>query len=147
MKNMLVIVTLMAAATPSLSAQVEGDSIRLRVPPSREWTFGRFVALDGERITINHADGNQSYSLQALGRFEVRRRKNVAATLLAPTLGALAGAGAAILTRPANRESIFGSDTKALAVSAGIGLVIGVIDLSVSPWRWKRVRLGVRAAT
>lgn len=147
------VLTLMAVGTPPMVAQsqgdsvLQGDSVRLRVPPSRQWTYGRFVALGDERLTISHADSSQSYSLQTVGRFEVRRRKNAAVTLISSTLACMAGAGLAILTRPADRKSIFGSDGAELAVAAGFGLTLGAIDLGISRWRWSRVRLGVKAAT
>jgi hypothetical protein len=147
MKSALAIVALLAIATPPLSAQIQGDSIRLRVPPSRAWTHGRFLSPDDDRLTISHADSIQSYSLGTIGRFEMRRRKSVAVTLVSSTLAAMAGAGLAILIRPDNRKSIFGSDGAALAVSAGLGLAVGALELSISPWHWKRVHPGVKAAT
>jgi hypothetical protein len=147
MKSTLAVVALIAVGTPAVTAQIQGDSVRLRVSGSRAWTYGRLASLNDDSLTISHADSSQSHSFQSVGRFEIRRRKSVAGTLLGPVLGGLAGAGLAILTRPANRKSIFGSDGAALAVAAGVGLTIGAIDLGVNPWHWKRVRLGRRAAT
>src|ERR1044071_7047135 len=147
MKSTLVILALIGAATPPMLAQIQGDSIRLRVSRSHVWTHGRVVSLDDERLTISHPDSTHSYSLRTIGRFAIRRRKSVAVTLLSSTLACMAGAGLAIVTRPANRKSIFGSDGAALAVSAGLGLGLGAVELGISPWHWKRVHLGVEAAT
>jgi hypothetical protein len=147
MKVTLAVVALIALGTSPMAGQIQGDSVRLRVSPSRLWTYGRFASLKGDWLTISHADSSQSYSLQGVRRFDVRRRKSVAGTLVGSTVACMAGAGLAILTRPANQKSIFGSDGAALAVSAGLGLTLGAIDLSINPWRWKRVRLGGNAAT
>jgi hypothetical protein len=137
--------TLLVLAASPLDAQAAGDSIRLRVFPSRTWTHGRIVSLDGGQLTLSQEQSTQSFQLATISRLEIRTRKKPAVTLLEDAFAATLGAGLAILTRPANRRSIFGSDTKALAVSAGLGLGIGLIELSVAPWRWKRVRVGVAA--
>ena len=146
MRTTVVLLAIAGAATAPMSGQVPGDSIRLRLPPSRAWTYGRLVSTEAGQLTITHADSNQSYSFQTVGRFEVRRRKNVALNLLAPALAAMAAEGVAALIRPADQESVFGTGATPYVVAAGIGLAIGAIDLAISPWQWKRVRLGVKAA-
>lgn len=145
MKGTAAVLALMAVGTPPMAAQIEGDSVRLRIPPPRTWTYGRFVSLSDSLLTISHADSSQSYSLQTVGRLEVRRRKNVALTLIGSTVGCVAGVGLAILVRPSDRKSIFGSDGAELAVAAGVGFAVGAIDLAISGWRWDRVRLRVKA--
>src|SRR5438046_2521026 len=58
-------------AAPRVSAQVAGDSIRIRIPPSSVWTHGRFVSRDGGQLMVSHAAGDQSYPLQSIGRLGV----------------------------------------------------------------------------
>src|SRR5204862_3072959 len=98
---MRIIVSVLACfvvAAPPMSAQVAGDSIRIRIPPSAVWTHGRFVSRDSGQLMVSHAERDQSYPLQSIGRL-------------------------------------------------GVGLGVGLIELSVSPWHWKPVRVGLKAAT
>jgi len=132
-------------AAPALSGQVAGDSIRLRIPPSKAWTHGRLVSLDSGQLIVNQAARDQTYALQSVGRLEVRRRKNRAATLVGDTFACAAGAAIGGLVRPKNTRPLFGSDGANIGVAAGVGFVVGLIELSVSPWHWKRVRVGVKA--
>jgi hypothetical protein len=144
MKHIAAILALVTAVTPPISAQVQGDSIRLEVPPSREWTRGRLVSLDSSRLTITYLDGNQSYPLQTLGRVEVWRRKGTAGTLLRWTLITEAGTALIILTSPGEKTRTYAG---AVALSAGFGLSLGAIELKKYPWTWKRLRFSVKAAT
>jgi hypothetical protein len=147
---MRIIVSVLAffvVAAPPMLGQAAGDSIRLRIPPSSVWTHGRFVSLDSGQLMVSQAERDQSYPLQSIGRLEVRRRKNAVATVVGATLGCAAGAALAGLIRPDNRRPLFGSDGANIAVAAGVGLAVGLIDISVSPWHWKRVRVGLKAAT
>jgi hypothetical protein len=147
---MRIIVSVLACfvvAAPPMSAQVAGDSIRTRIPPSSVWTHGRFVSRDSGQVMVSHAERDQSYPLQSIGRLEVRRRKNPVATVVGTTVACAAGAALAGLVRPDNRRPLFGSNGANIAVAAGVGLAVGLIEISVSPWHWKRVRVGLKAAT
>ena len=137
------LLALMVVAAPGLTGQVVGDSIRLRIPPSKTWTYGRIVSLDSSQLILSQAESTQSYPLTNIGRVEVRRRKNPGLTVLADVLASAAGASVAIVARPANSRSVFGSDGAAVAVSAGVGLAVGLIELGASPWHWKRVHIGI----
>jgi len=147
MRLVLPVLAFTVVASRPMSGQVSGDSVRLRIPPSSAWTHGRFVSLDSSQLMVGQAERNEAYSLQSIGRLEVRRRKNPVATVLGSALACAAGAALGGLIRPDNRRPLFGSDGANIAVAGGVGFAIGLIELSVSPWHWKRVRLGVRAAT
>lgn len=142
MKNAAVLLALLAMAPAGLAAQAQGDSIRLRVPPSRAWTQGHFVSLDATQLTITHADSNQTYPVQMIGRLEVRRHKKVGVTLLTASLACMAGAALVALPRPNDQQKV--SDGVAIAIAGGIGLGFGALELLVEPWHWKRVRVGVQ---
>jgi len=96
---------------------------------------------------VSHAERDQSYPLQSIGRLEVRRRKNPVVTVVGSTVACAAGAAFAGLVRPDNRRPLFGSNGANIVVAAGAGLGVGLIELSVSPWHWKRVRVGLKPAT
>ena len=147
MKVMLVVLAFVAVASRPTSGQVAGDSVRLRIRPSSTWTHGRFVSLDSSQLFLNQADQNQSYPLQNVARFEVRRPKHRVATVLGAGLACAAGAALANLVRPDDSKALFGSDGANVAVAGGFGLVLGLINVSVHPFEWRRVRLGVRAGT
>jgi len=145
---MRVIVSVLACfvvAAPSMSGQAAGDSIRLRIPPSKAWTHGRLVSLDSGQLIVSQAARDETYGLKTIGRLEVRRRKNRAATLVGDAFACAAGAAIGGLVRPKNTRPLFGSDGANIGVAAGVGFVVGLIELSVSPWHWKRVRVGVKA--
>ena len=145
---MRVIVSVLACfivAAPSMSGQAAGDSIRLRIPPSKAWTHGRLVSLDSGQLIVSQAARDETYGLKTIGRLEVRRRKNRAATLVGDAFASAAGAAIGGLVRPKNTRPLFGSDGANIGVAAGVGFVVGLIELSVSPWHWKRVRVGVKA--
>ena len=147
---MRIIVSVLACfvvAAPPMSAQVAGDSIRIRIPPSSVWTHGRFVSRDSGQLMVSRAERTQSYPLQTVGRLEVRRRKNPVGTVVGTTVACAAGAALAGLVRPDNRRPLFGSNGANIAVAAGVGFGVGLIELSVSPWHWKRVRVGLKGAT
>jgi hypothetical protein len=145
MRVIVSVLACFATTAPAMSGQAAGDSIRLRIPPSRAWTHGRLVSLESGQLIVNQAAHDQTYAVQNIGRFEVRRRKNRAATLVGDTIACAAGAAIGGLVRPKNTRPLFGSDGANIGVAAGVGFVVGLIELSVSPWHWKRVRVGVRA--
>jgi hypothetical protein len=145
MRVIVSVLACFAMTAPAMSGQAAGDSIRLRIPPSRAWTHGRLVSLESGQLIVNQAAHDQTYAVQNIGRFEVRRRKNRAATLVGDTIACAAGAAIGGLVRPKNTRPLFGSDGANIGVAAGVGFVVGLIELSVSPWHWKRVRVGVRA--
>ena len=145
---MRIIVSVLACfvvAAPAMSGQAAGDSIRLRIPPSKAWTHGRLVSLDSGQLIVSQAAHDQTYAVQNIGRLEVRRRKNSAATLVGDAFACAAGAAIGGLVRPKNTRPLFGSDGANIGVAAGVGFVVGLIELSVSPWHWKRVRVGLKA--
>lgn len=141
MRVIAVVLSLVMVATPVLPAQAGGDSVRFRVQPSRTWNHARFVSSDAERLTVSEAEINREYALQNVTRLEVRRPKNKVATVLGATLGVAAGVALGNLIRPANQRPLFGSDGANIALGAGVGFVGGLINVSVNPWFWKRVRL------
>src|SRR2546429_8822054 len=96
-------------AAPPMSGQVAGDSIRTRIPPSSDWTHGRFVSRDSGQLMVSQTERDQSYPLQSIGRLEVRRRKNPGATVLGTTVACAAGAALAGLVRPDHRRPLVGS--------------------------------------
>jgi uncharacterized protein DUF6232 len=147
MKVVLVVLAFVVVASRPLSAQVAGDSVRLRIRPSSTWMHGRFVSLDSSQLFVSQADQNQSYPLQNVSRIEVRRPKHRLATVLGAGLACAAGAALANLVRPDDRKALFGSDGANVAVAGGFGVVVGLINVSVHPFEWRRVRLGVRAGT
>jgi hypothetical protein len=145
MKHTMPVLALMTAVMSPMSAQVQGDSIRLQVLPTLEWTHGRFVSLDSPNgLTISLADTTQTYSLQSLGRVEVGRRRSVAGTLLTWVLVSEAGVALAAVTSPREKTGTYAAG---VAVAAGLGLSLGAIELRKYPWRWKRVRFDIKAAT
>ena len=145
MRVIVSVLAFLVVAAPAMFGQALGDSIRLRIPPSSAWTHGRFVALDSSQLMVSQSEHDQSYPLQSIGRLEVRRRKNAVATVVGSAVACASGAALASLVRPDNRRPLFGSDGANVAVSAAVGLVIGLIEISVSPWHWKRVRVAQRA--
>ena len=145
MKHTVALLAMMTAVMSPMSAQVQGDSIRLQVLPTLEWTHGRFVSLDSARgLAIRLADNIQTYPLQTLGRVQVGRPKSVAGTLLRWVLIDEAVVALAAVTSPREKTGTYAAG---VAVAAGIGLSIGAIELKKYPWRWRRVHLGIRAAT
>lgn len=140
MRRILTTLALMALAALPASSQAVGDSVRLRVPPSSAWAHGHLVSLDSIQLTVGQAQGNQSYALQGIGRAEVWRRKNAGGTVLASTIACMAGAGLGIALRSDHRGALTGSTGGDLALAAGVGAAIGLIDLSVRPGRWTRLR-------
>jgi hypothetical protein len=145
MKVILVLLASVLVASRPISAQVAGDSVRLRIRPSSTWMHGRFVSLDSSQLFVSQADQNQSYPLQNVSRIEVRRPKHRVATVLVAGFACAAGAALGTLIRPNDRGPLFGSDGADIAIFGGIGLVGGLINVSVHPFEWRRVRLGVRA--
>ena len=133
------------AAAP-MSGQAAGDSIRFRIPPSSVWTHGSFVSVDSAQLMVSQAEHNQSYPLQSIGRLEVRRRKPALATVLGSTAACALGAVLGNAVRPKDGRPLFGSNGANVAVAAGFGLVVGLIEISVSPWHWQHVRIGLKAA-
>ena len=140
------VLAFLVVVTPPMRGQAAGDSIRLRIPPSSAWTHGRFVALDSTHLVVSQAEKDQAYPLQSIGRLDVRRRKNPAVTVVGSALACAAGAALAALIRPKNREPLFGSEGANIGVAAGVGLAVGLVEISVSPWRWKRERVGLKAS-
>src|SRR2546430_9653464 len=110
-------------------------------------TRGRFVSRESGQVMVRHGERDQSYPLQSIGRLEVRRRKSPVATVVGTTVACAAGAALAGLVRPDNRRPLFCSNGAQITVAAGGGLAVGLIEISVSPWHWKRVRVGLNAAT
>lgn len=145
MRLIVAVLAFLVVAAPPMVGQAAGDSIRLRIPPSSVWTHGRFVSLDSGQLTVSQAELNRSYPRQSIGRLEVRRRKNPFATIVGPAVACALGAAIGNAVRPDGQRPLFGSDGANVAVAAGVGLAVGLIDLSVSPWHWMRVRL--KAAT
>src|SRR5256885_17025416 len=92
-------------AAPPMSGQVAGDSIRIRIPPSSDWTHGRFVSRDSGQLMVSQTERDQSYPLQSIGRLEVRRRKNPVATVVGTTVACAAGAALAGVVRARNRRA------------------------------------------
>lgn len=144
MRIILVVLAFVVATSRPMSAQVAGDSVRLRIRPSSTWTHGRFVSLDSTQLFLSQADQNQSYLLQNVSRMEVRRPKHRLATVLVAGLACASGAALGSLIRPNDRGPLFGSDGADIAIFGGIGLLGGLINVSVHPFEWRRVRLGVR---
>jgi hypothetical protein len=147
---MRIIVSVLACfvvATPPMFGQAAGDSIRFRIPPSSVWTHGQYVSLDSGQFIVSQADRDQSYPLQSIGRLEVRRRKNPVATIVGPVVACALGAALGNVVRPNDQRPLFGSDGANVAVAAGFGLAVGLIDLGISPWHWMRVRVGLKATT
>ncbi len=140
-----IIAVVMVTPLPT-EGQTAGDSVRLRIPPSRDWRYGRLVSMDTSRLVVSHAESQHAYSLQEIGRAEIRTRKKVGVTVLGGILGGVAFMGGFILARPANRKPLFGSDGAALAVGVGCGVAGGLINVAVNPWYWKRTRFRARAA-
>src|SRR2546430_17426144 len=91
MRIIVSVLTCFVVAAPPMSAQVAGDSIRIRIPPSSVWTHGRFVSRDSGQVMVGHAERDQSYPLRSIGRLEVRRRKNPVATVVGTTVACAAG--------------------------------------------------------
>lgn len=141
------VLAFVVVAAPPMSGQAAGDSIRFRIPPSSVWTHGRLVSLDSVQLLVLQAALEQSYPVQSLGRLEVRRRKPAAATIVGATVACALGAALAGLVRPKDRRPLFGSDGANIAVAAGFGLAVGIIEIGVSPWHWQRVRVGLKAAS
>lgn len=106
MKVIVVVLALVVAASRPISAQVAGDSVRLRIRPSSTWTHGRFVSLDSSQLFVSPADQNQSYPLQNVSRIEVRRPKHRVATVLLAGFACATGAGIASLVRPDERLGV-----------------------------------------
>src|SRR5437588_11377562 len=121
MRIIVSVLTCFVVAAPPMSAQVAGDSIRIRIPPSSEWTHGRFVSRDSGQLMVSHPERDQSYPLQSIGRLEVRRRKNPVATVVGTTVAFAAGAAPAGLVRPDNLRPVFGSHGANIAVAARLG--------------------------
>src|SRR6266487_3288063 len=88
MRIIVSVLTCFVVAAPPMSTQVAGDSIRIRIPPSSVWTHGRFVSRDSGQLMVSHAERDQSYPLQSIGRLEVRRRTQPVAS---PVLSRAAG--------------------------------------------------------
>ena len=145
MRIIVVMLAFLVVAAPPMVGQAAGDSIRLRIPPSSVWNHGRFVSFDSGQLIVSQAERNQSYPLQSIGRLEVRRRKNAFATIAGSAVACALGAAIGNAIRPDNGRPLFGSDGANVAVAAGFGLAVGLIELSVSPWHWMRLRL--KAAT
>src|SRR2546430_16138581 len=108
MRIIVSVLTCFVVAAPPMSAQVAGDSIRIRIPPSSVWTHGRFVSRDSGHLMVSHAEGDQSYPLQSIGRLEVRRRKNPVATVVGSTVAGAAGAAHAGHMRAPTRDRSVG---------------------------------------
>ena len=146
MRILVAMLSCLVAAAPPMSGQVAGDSIRFRIPPSSVWAYGRFVSLDSGQLNVTQAERNQPYPLPMIGRIEVRRRKSALGTILGPAVAGALGAVIGNAIRPKDSRPLFGSNGGNVAVLAGVGLVVGLIDMSVSPWHWQRIRIGVKAA-
>lgn len=142
MKIILVVLAFVAATARPISGQAAGDSVRFRIRPSSTWTHGRFVSLDSSQLFVSQADQNQSYALQNVARMEVRRPKHRVATVLGAGLACAAGAALGGLLRPDDGKPLFGSDGANIAVAGGVGVLVGLINVSVHPFQWRRVRLG-----
>src|SRR5437660_10511388 len=138
MKHTVATLALITGIAAPISAQVQGDSIRLQILPSHEWTYGQFVSVDPNQLTIGHAGTDQSFPVHTLGRIEVRRRKSIAGTILGWVFVNEVGVGLAAITSPREKS---GTYIAAMGVGAGLGLCFGALELKGSPWRWKRVRL------
>ena len=142
MRTIVVLLACVAATARPTSGQVAGDSVRFRIRPSSTWTHARFVSLDSSQLFISQADQHQSYPLQNVTRMDVRRTKHRVATVLGAGLACAAGAALAGLLRPDDRRPLFGSEGANIAVAGGFGVVVGLINVSVNPFEWRRVRLG-----
>jgi hypothetical protein len=146
MRIVVAVLACSVVAAAPMSGQAAGDSIRFRIPPSSVWTHARFVSVDSAQLMVSEAEHNQSYPLPIIGRLEVRRRKPVLATILGSTVACALGAVLGNAVRPKDGRPLFGSNGANVAVAAGFGLAVGLIEISVSPWHWQRVRVGLKAS-
>jgi len=145
MKATVTMLAFMITGMPPAPAQVPGDSIRVQVLSSPVWSEGRFVSLDSSsRLTINHSDSTRTYSLHSLDRVEIRRRISVTHAAL-PWI--LINEGVVLLAAVTSPKEGTATYVAAAAFGAGLGLTIGAIEVKENPWRWKRVRFGLKAAS
>ena len=129
------------AVTAPLSAQVMGDSLRLRVQRGDPWVFGKVTRADSSAFTLRHDTEDRDYRPSEVFRIDRWKRKKLALDVFACMLGAVAGWGAAELTSERVRNSTMtGSDGGDIAFALGLGAVIGVIGHSIEPGSWHRIR-------
>src|SRR2546423_15499358 len=81
---------LLCGAT-QLTAQVTGDSIRLRLGPRAPWIMGRLIRSDSVAIILRTTTDTQEYRFADVARVDNWKRDNVVVRLVTGTLAGVAG--------------------------------------------------------
>lgn len=141
MRRLLVLFAL-GGALP-LSAQAPGDSLRVQLRAASEWRAGRLVRSDSGGVLLREGLSDNRYRLAELNRAQVWKRQSPWVPILGAPLATSAGWAIGYVI-DSEREPWTGSHGGDLALSAGVGVVIGLIYTQVSPGGWKNVSLGRR---
>lgn len=125
------------------AAQAPGDSLRIRLGPSADWQAGRYVRTDTAGLILRVGMTDQPYQLRSIVRAEVWKKRNALVNILGSTAigGAVWGIGNEI---DSDRAPVTGTKGGDIMLGAGVGALIGVISVLVSPGSWKQISLQVR---
>ena len=122
-----------------LSAQAVGDSVRVRRQPGYDWLAGRIVRADSTSFTMQGASGAQEYRFADVARVDRWKRDKVGIRIFGGVLGSVAGfeLGRAVAH---NNQPATGSRGSDIALSAGIGVIFGLVSYAIAPGSWHRIR-------
>jgi hypothetical protein len=118
--------------TRQLEAQAVGDSVRVRLHPRADWVAGRIVQADTMAFTLRSALESQQYRLAEVARVDRWKRDKLILRVLGCTAGGVAGweLGRAVAHHSKPATSSRGGD---IALSAGIGVVFGLVSYAIAP--------------
>jgi|ERR1043165_1741983 hypothetical protein len=129
--------------TLPLAAQAPGDSVRLRLVSARPWLAGRTVSRDSSRLVLRQMTEDKIVPLLEIERLEVWKKRNVPLNVLGSTAfgAALWGVSNEL---DSERSPVTGSKGGDIALGAGIGALVGIVYVLVSPGSWHHLRLAGR---
>ena len=140
---MVLMIAGLLAASSSVSGQVPGDSLRIRLGPSADWQSGRYVRTDSAGLILRVGLTDQPFHVASIVRAEVWKKSNALVNILGSTAigGVVWGIGNEIDSDHAPVTGTKGGD---IMLGAGVGALVGVISVLVSPGSWKQIVLRVR---
>jgi hypothetical protein len=130
------VLLLVLAAPRAGGAQIPGDSVRFRIPGAA-WQYGTIILPPGDSLLhVRQGELTTGVSLlriQRLDRWQRLDRGDVITWMVSGCM--IAGALAAFLVPEPDRPDPLATG----AVGAGMGLVLALVTLEISPGRWRVV--------
>ena len=144
MRALLAILVLALAHPLKAQPIPEGDEVRVRESKGAPWATGVYAGSDSTSIALTQDGIERTYELLRLERVEWHKNKNLALGLLVGIGGgALVGLLTGAILCSGDGDDYFdcsgGTVAQAMALTAGVGAGLVLLDYAIWPQEWKNV--------